>query len=133
MRRGAQSWDIGDTGLKTVSDKNARDDELEYLNYVSAPGAPLRLAGGSEDLLLEMEKNATAWRLTTLASGLNNKTLLLLDAVDNETHAPFVAELRRLGNDRVTAEQWPTDHSFNDRRTALAEYVVRWIDDRCLN
>ena len=43
----------------------------------------------------------------------------------------LVAVLTRVRANRVTAFAWQTDHSFSDRRLALARTVVGWLQSSC--
>ena len=89
------------------------------------------LAGGTaetfaDDLLAGAERR----RLSTAAKGLARMPLLVLTSTDGlAAHSDsLVASVRRLGNTRVTTVHAVTDHSWSDRRIALASAVIRWLD-----
>ena len=57
--------------------------------------------------------------------------MLLVAAVFKADQDSLVAAFGRTGARRVTALTWPTDHSFSDRRFALARTVVDWLRSAC--
>jgi uncharacterized protein len=102
---------------------------IAYANTLTAPGGPLR--GSSDSLLASLHTNAEAWTLPRHASELSGRTILLLDNNRNPGHAQFAASLRQAGANHFTEEVWNTDHTFSDRRIALARRVLDWLRSDC--
>jgi pimeloyl-ACP methyl ester carboxylesterase len=109
----------------------ARTDFVAYTADLTSPGGPLRAATSAEALVETLVANADAWSLPTIAPSLRDRPVLLVDNRQNADHAPMVAALRKAGAKRVTAEVWPTDHSFSDRRVGLARTLVAWLGANC--
>jgi pimeloyl-ACP methyl ester carboxylesterase len=102
---------------------------IAYANTLTASGGPLR--GSSDSLLASLHTNAEAWTLPHHAGELSSRTILLLDNNRNPGHAQFAASLRQAGARHFTEEVWNTDHTFSDRRIALAHRVVDWLRSDC--
>jgi pimeloyl-ACP methyl ester carboxylesterase len=70
-----------------------------------------------------------AWGLVALAPKLAGLPILSVNAKHGlaSRNEPLIAALRDGGNDRVTAIEMDTDHSFSDHRQALAAAVVEWL------
>jgi pimeloyl-ACP methyl ester carboxylesterase len=100
-----------------------------YANTLTAPGGPLRAS--SDSLLASLHANAEAWTLPHHAAELSSRTILLLDNNRNAGHAKFAASLRQSGARHFTEEVWNTDHTFSDRRIALAHRVLEWLRTDC--
>lgn len=91
------------------------------------------LAGTSADTLIdEAVAHADAWDSTALAAALAARPVLIVGAglrngrgVEN---AAVAAAIAKQPGARVTALTMPTDHSFSDRRIALATTLVTWLD-----
>jgi pimeloyl-ACP methyl ester carboxylesterase len=96
---------------------------------LTSPGGPLRAS--SDSLLASLKANAQTWTLPHHAAELSGRTILLLDNNRNAGHAPLVASLKRAGARHLTEEVWDTDHTFSDRRIALAHSVVGWLRSGC--
>ncbi|WP_420126886.1 alpha/beta hydrolase family protein [Longimicrobium sp.] len=77
----------------------------------------------------ELIANTAAWRLEGAAAGLANTPLLVLTSEDGlAPHSErLVAAVRARGNPRVTAVHVATDHGWSDRRIALQDAVIRWL------
>jgi pimeloyl-ACP methyl ester carboxylesterase len=103
---------------------------IVYANTLTAPGGPLRAS--SDSLLASLHANAEAWTLPHHAAELSGRTILLLDNNRNAGHAKFVASLKQAGARHVTEEVWNTDHTFSDRRIALAHRVLDWLRKDCV-
>jgi pimeloyl-ACP methyl ester carboxylesterase len=110
---------------------SARTDStfIGYANTLTSPGGPLRAS--SDSLLASLHTNAEAWRLPRHAAELSGRTILLLDNTRNAGHARFAAALKQAGAKHLTEEVWTTDHTFSDRRIALARRVVDWLRKDC--
>jgi pimeloyl-ACP methyl ester carboxylesterase len=102
---------------------------IVYANTLTAPGGPLHAS--SDSLLGSLHANAEAWTLPRHATELAGRTILLLDNNRNAGHARFVASLRQAGAKHLTEEVWNTDHTFSDRRIALAHRVLEWLRTEC--
>jgi pimeloyl-ACP methyl ester carboxylesterase len=113
----------------TLADTAKLPARVKYDDWLTEPGAPLH--ADARSLEKSLEENATRWDLTTHASELAGHTLLLLDNDKNTDHAALVAALAEAGAKHVTTYVWPTDHTFSDRRIALARSVVGWLRRSC--
>jgi pimeloyl-ACP methyl ester carboxylesterase len=102
---------------------------IAYADTLTAPGGPLRAS--SDSLLASLHTNAEAWTLPHHAGELSSRTILLLDNNRNPGHARFAASLRQARATHFTEEVWNTDHTFSDRRIALAHRVVDWLRSDC--
>ena len=102
---------------------------IVYANTLTAPGGPLRAS--SDSLLASLRANAETWTLPHHAAELSGRTILLLDNNRNAGHARLVASLRQAGAKHLTEEVWTTDHTFSDRRIALAHRVLGWLHSDC--
>ena len=110
----------------------AADSALVVANdSLSAPGAPYRTAAGGAGLVAEMRANAERWDVTAHAPTLGRRPILLVSSVFKADQDSLVAALDRAGARRVTAFTWRTDHSFSDRRIALARAAVDWLRISC--
>lgn len=93
-------------------------DNLESLAGVTA-----------ESMADELIANTAAWRFEGAAAGLANTPLLVLTSDDGlAPHSErLVAAVRARGNPGVTAMHVATDHGWSDRRIALQDAVIRWL------
>jgi uncharacterized protein len=92
------------------------------------------LHGATADGLMdEIIRHAADWSLTGQAAALATQRLYLIAAERDETvapalhHHPLVAALGRAGAAHLRHETVATDHSFNDRRIALARLLLDWL------
>ena len=89
-----------------------------------------------EALARELVANAAAWDLTARATSfIQASVLIVVAARDVEVPAPeggepVVRALRKHDAPRLTAVTLDSDHSFSDRRIALAEAVVGWLQSQ---
>ena len=110
----------------------AADSALVIANdSLTAPGAPYRAEGGGAGLVAEMKANAEGWDVTAQARALSDRAILLVGAVFKADQDSLVKALGKVGAKRVTSLAWRTDHSFSDRRVALAQTVVAWFRSSC--
>lgn len=96
-------------------------DDMESLAGVTAQSmADDLIAGGLR------------WSFDSAAVGLARMPMLALTSNDGlaPQAANLVSRLRALGNTRVAAVHYATDHSWSDRRIALATAVIRWLARR---
>jgi pimeloyl-ACP methyl ester carboxylesterase len=128
---GLEFWDAGRDGVQMRTRPSERAELVAYTADITAPGGPLRATGDAGALVGSLVTNGEAWSLATAAPALAGRAVLLLDNTANAHHAPLVAALRRAGAARLTTQVWPTDHSFSDRRIALARAVVAWLREGC--
>ena len=128
---GIEFWDAGADGVRMRTDTVARADFTAYTADLTSEGGPLRSPAGAQALVASLSDNGEQWALAASAPALRARTVLLLDNTHNASHAPFVAALKAAGAARLTTMVWPTDHSFSDRRIALARAVVGWLRTGC--
>lgn len=88
------------------------------------------LSGTSEQALMdETENSGPALDLVATAPALAGRPLEIVGA--SRGIAMFGGALaeatRKAGAQHLHAETWETDHSFSDKRIALADRVVRWL------
>lgn len=121
------AWDAGATGeaLAEGGDtaREAFQAELDDLGNI--------LAGANvESLADELLDHQSEWSLAALAPALARHPLLAVYATHGsgrENRALAEAVGKEKGA-RVTAKALVTDHSFADKRIALAAEIVRWLD-----
>jgi len=109
------------------SDPKAKADFLE--GEVRGDMPPL--AGTSIDAIMaEVERADPSLDLVATAPRLAGRPLTIIGAQGGI--APFGEALgkaaEKLGAHSLHSESWPTDHSFSDRRIALAAALVDWLD-----
>ena len=77
----------------------------------------------------EVMAHSATWNFATAYAGLANTPMLVVTSNDGLAPAndALVAAVRALGNTRVTAVHFDTDHSYSDRRIALESAVIRWL------
>jgi pimeloyl-ACP methyl ester carboxylesterase len=122
---------VGAYGRQLQRDRSAESALVAANDSLTAPGAPYRAEEGGAGLVAEMKANAERWDVTGHARALSDRPLLLVAATFKADQDNLVAALSRAGARRVTALAWPTDHSFSDRRIALADTVVGWLRSSC--
>jgi pimeloyl-ACP methyl ester carboxylesterase len=122
---------VGAYGRQLQRDPKAASALVAVNDSLTAPGAPYRAEGGGAALVMEMKANAERWDVTGHARALSDRPVLLVAAVFKADQDSVAAALGRAGARRVTALAWPTDHSFSDRRLALARTVVDWLRSAC--
>lgn len=123
-------WNVGDDGRRMRSDRQLDSTRIAYSKWVTAPGGPLQVDSG-RSLVAEMKTNADLWNPERSAPRLSSRSILLLSTTTNESHASLVTALHSAHARHVTALQWPTDHSFSDRRIRLARTIVGWLRQQC--
>ena len=123
-------WNVGSDGRRMRSDRQLDSTMIAESNWLTAPGGPLHI-DTAQSLAAEMKAHADLWDPERSARDLSSRSILLLSTTANESHAPLVAALHAAHARRVTGLQWPTDHSFSDRRIRLARTIVGWLKQRC--
>jgi pimeloyl-ACP methyl ester carboxylesterase len=122
---------VGAYGRHLRRDRAAESALVAANDSLTAPGAPYRVEGGGAALVTEMKVNAERWDVTGNARALKDRPVLLVAAAFTADQDTLAAALGRAGARRVTALAWPTDHSFSDRRLALARTVIDWLRSAC--
>lgn len=122
---------VGAYGRQLQRDRSAESALVAANDSLTAPGAPYRVEEGGAGLVMEMKANAERWDVTGQVRALGDRPVLLVAATFKSDQDSLVAALSRAGARRVTALAWPTDHSFSDRRLALAGTVVGWLQSSC--
>jgi len=125
------SRNVGAYGLLLRRDSSAESARVAADDWITAPGAPYRAEGGGQGLVAEMKANAERWDATAQAPALSDRPILLIGATFKADQDSLVTALNRAGARRVTALAWDTDHSFSDRRIALARAVTGWLRSSC--
>jgi uncharacterized protein len=123
-------WNVGADGRRMRTDRQLDSTMIAESNWLTAPGGPLRVDPG-QSLAAEMKTNADLWDPERSSRRLSSRSILILSTTANESHAPLVAALHAAQARRVTALQWPTDHSFSDRRVRLARTILGWLKQQC--
>lgn len=122
---------VGAYGRQLQRNRAAEAALVAANDSLTAPGAPYRVEGGGAALVTEMKANAERWDVTGNARALSDRPVLLVAAVFKADQDSLAAALGRTAARRLTALAWPTDHSFSDRRIALARTVVDWLRSAC--
>jgi uncharacterized protein len=125
------SRNVGAYGLLLRRDRAADSQRVAADDWLTAPGAPYRAEGGRGGLVAEMKANAERWDATAHARALSDRPILLIGATFKADQDGLVTALNEAGARRVTALAWDTDHSFSDRRIALARAVTGWLRSSC--
>jgi len=119
------AWDIG-AGAPQFADPEFRKKQLE--GDFAANVIPL--ATTPEALMDEMVANAAKWDFVDFAPALKSRPALILTADDGLTpdNQRLAAALKAAGDTDVTEDHMATDHSYSDKRIALASTIVRWLE-----
>ena len=89
------------------------------------------LAGTSEQAIMDEIASAGApLDLVATAPSLAGRPLAIVGAKRgiSQFGDALAAAARKAGGRYVQSYVWPTDHSFSDRRVALADLLVRWLE-----
>lgn len=117
-------WDIAAQGRQI-----ATPEALTAMREEAARDIP-PLAGTSVDALIEELRNAPpSLDLHKTVADISSRPLALVYA-ERGLGADYADKLAAAkgGKGQLTAENWPTDHSFSDHRIKLASTLVRWLD-----
>lgn len=119
------AWNIGATGRELTSEagKKAWRDE--------ATGDLPPLAGTSADALgAEMAGAPDRFDLDRRIDAYGDRPIAIYGAARGigDGNNAYMAAARKAGNTHVTGAIWPTDHPFSDKRIALAQALVTWLD-----
>jgi uncharacterized protein len=82
-----------------------------------------------EGLAQETLAKAAQWNFLAKAESLKNRPALIVSSDDGFAPANngFAAALRTVGNNRVTAVHFSTDHSYSDKRIELSAAIQQWL------
>jgi pimeloyl-ACP methyl ester carboxylesterase len=125
------SRNVGAYGRLLQRDSSAASALVVANDWLTAPGAPYRVEGGGAGLVAEMKANAERWDVTAHARALSDRPILVVGSTFRADQDALAAALREAGARRLTAFTWSTDHSFSDRRVALARAVLDWLKSSC--
>jgi pimeloyl-ACP methyl ester carboxylesterase len=128
------AWDIGKTAAALkAGGAGARVRFIAGLNDIGHALGPIT----AEDIANGLLRRGHEWQLTPLAPSLAKIPVLSLYATHGGAgqNRAFAAALKAARPEpvkgqpaaRVTATELATDHSFADKRIALAAEVVRWL------
>jgi pimeloyl-ACP methyl ester carboxylesterase len=117
----------GARGRRLLSDPAADSARTAEDSWLAAPGGPYRVEGDGAALAAEMKANADRWDVLAYAPALRERHVLLIGAANRTEHDSLVTALGGPGANRLIAYWWPTDHSFSDRRIALARVILDWV------
>jgi ribonuclease BN (tRNA processing enzyme)/acetyl esterase/lipase len=90
-----------------------------------------RLVGTTaQQLVQEVDSDATKWNYTNCVSLLKDRPVLILEADDRNTsdNQELANYLRKAGDTKVAEAHMQTDHPFSDHRIAMQAAVVNWLD-----
>ena len=121
----------GARGRRLLSDRTADSARTAQDSWLAASGGPYRVKGGGAALVAEVKANAERWDVLAYAPALRERRVLLISAANRTEHDSLVTALGGPGATRLTAHWWPTDHSFSDRRIALARAILDWVQGPC--
>jgi hypothetical protein len=121
----------GARGRRLLSDRAADSARTAQESWLAAPGGPYRVEGGGAALVAEVKANAERWDVLAFAPALRERRVLLVGAANRTEHDSLVTALGGPSGPHLTAHWWPTDHSFSDRRIALARAILDWVRGPC--
>jgi hypothetical protein len=104
---------------------------MAYDSWLTAPGGPYRVDGGGAALGAEVKANAERWDILAYAQVLRDRRVLLIGSTNQTEHNSLVTALGGQHAPNLTAYRWATDHSFSDRRIALARAILDWLRTPC--
>lgn len=121
----------GARGRLLMRDRAADSARTVYDSWLTAPGGPYHAEGGGPALVAEVKANAERWDVLAYAPTLRERRVLLVGSSNRTEHDSLVTALGGPNAPRLTAYWWPTDHSFSDRRIALARAIMDWVRGPC--
>jgi pimeloyl-ACP methyl ester carboxylesterase len=121
----------GARGRRLLSDRAADSARTAYDSSLAAPGGPYAVPGGGKTLVAEVKANAERWDVLAYAQALRERRVLLIGSANRTEHDSLVTALGGPGAPQLVADWWPTDHSFSDRRIALARAILDWLRGPC--
>lgn len=117
-------WDIAETAATLGTPEGAAG-----WNRSAAGNLPPLADTSADALAKEMTENRDRFDLAQRLIAYGDRPLTIVGA-----ERGGAATARRVGGDaqtvarRTQIQVWPTDHSFSDRRVALADLLVRWLN-----
>jgi hypothetical protein len=121
----------GARGRRLRSDPAAESARTVEDSWLTAPGGPYRAEGGGAALVAEVMANAERWDVLVYGPALRQRRVLLVGSANRAEHDSLVTALGGPRASNLAAHWWPTDHSFSDRRIALARAVLDWLQGPC--
>lgn len=121
----------GARGRRLLLDRAADSARTVEDSWLTAPGGPYRTEGGGPALVAEMKANAERWDLLAHAPALRERRVLLIGSANRTEHDSLAAALGGPRAPGLTTHWMPTDHSFSDRRIALARAILDWLQGPC--
>lgn len=121
----------GARGRRLLTDRAADSARTVYDSWLTAPGGPYHAEGGGAALVAEVKANAERWDVIAYAPMLRERRVLLVGSSNRSEHDSLVTALGGPRAPRLTTHWWPTDHSFSDRRIALARAILDWVRGPC--
>lgn len=119
------AWDIGGSAKAMLTPEGAA------AWHVEAMGDLPPLAGTSElALKQELLANPKRFDLLRRIAAYGNRPLAVYGATrgEGDANTGYMQAARAAGNMQVTGAIWATDHPFSDKRIALSEAFVAWLD-----
>ena len=112
--------DMSNVGTRTRAQiVRGMADNMETLAGVTA-----------ESMADELLAGAPKWRVADVVPGLARLPLLVITSGDGlaPQSDALVKAVRAKGNTSVTTVHYPTDHSYSDKRIAVEESIVEWLE-----
>ena len=128
---GIAPYDFGKAYLAAMADPSGAQ---AYEQVMGQPLPELKLE--TPDVLLkDLEAHAQQWCFDNQIDRLAGKNVLVFgfdrdDASTMEMHIlPFIEKARPALGDKLRFENYNTDHSYNDKRVAVARALAQWVED----
>jgi len=121
------AWDIGKSAARLkASGAEGRARFIAGFDDIGRSLGPIT----AEDIANGLLRRGHEWHLAPLVHDLSRLPILTIYATHGgaEENRAFAALLGRAPRARLTARELDTDHSFADKRIALAVEVVRWLE-----
>ncbi len=121
------AWDIGrDAATLKAGGAVVRERFIAGFDDIGRSLGPITAADIADGLI----RRGHEWHLAPLAPALAKWPLLIVYATHGgaEENRTFAHTLKRQPGARVTVTELNSDHSFADKRVALAAEVVRWLE-----
>jgi len=122
-------FNLGQFAELLLLDGEIREIALESLSYSST----IVNCAEADILYNEMIDNRGSWNLINLSNKFKDKNILLIGAKNDSVspveihHTPLVKSLQS-EKVRVESKIFECGHSFSDKRIALTETIIDWID-----
>ena len=120
-------WNLGISGEEASNDKKIYQKIVdEWRDNL----APLKIAS-AEALADDLVNHYSEWQLVKHAPEMSQKSLLLIAArrdIFARNHTPVVKALQSIKATDFKEVIIESDHSYSDRRIALANVIISWLD-----